>query len=96
MDANTPSYNPETGRLVVGERIVKWFRTPAPNQRAVLAAFEEEGWPERINDPLVPAPEIAIKERLGDTIRSLNRNQLEPLIRFRGDGTGKGVLWELT
>jgi hypothetical protein len=32
---------------------------------------------------------------LHDTINHLNRNQIAQLIRFTGDGTGKGVRWEV-
>ena len=34
------------------------------------------------------------KRRLHDTIRSLNRNQKEGRLRFKGDGTGEGIVWE--
>ena len=34
------------------------------------------------------------KRRVHDTISGLNRNQLCPLIRFRGNGTGTGFCWE--
>jgi hypothetical protein len=67
---------------------------PAANQERVLAAFEEEGWPVHIDDPLPPSPDQDSKRRLHDTINSLNRNQKCPLIRFVGDGTGQGVRWE--
>jgi hypothetical protein len=60
----------------------------------VLTAFQEEGWPEWIADPLPPEPGQDAKRRLNDTIKRLNDNQQVQLIRFRGDGTGQGVLWE--
>ena len=74
---------------------MKQYRVPAPNQEAVLSAFLEEGWPRRIDDPLPPKGDVAPKTRLHDTIKWLNRNQQERLLRFLGDGTGQGVLWEL-
>ena len=77
----------------VGE-IVKRFKAPAPNQEAVLAVFEEEGWPPRIDDPLSPHPEQDPKRRLLDTIKCLNRNQKMRSIHVLGDGTGQGVRWE--
>ncbi len=58
-------------------------------------AFEEENWPRRIDDPLFPEVEICPKRRLHDTIKCLNRRQENKIVRFRGDGTGTGVLWEL-
>ena len=57
-------------------------------------AFEEDGWPARIDDPLPPAKKIDAKQRLHDTIKNLNRNQKQRLIRFMGDGTGQGVRWK--
>lgn len=74
-------------------QLVKHFRVPAVNQETILAALEEEGWASRIDDPLPQSPNTDPKARLHDTIRSLNRNQARPLLRFRGDGTGTGVTW---
>lgn len=91
-----PTWDRARGVLRVGEHIVKQFRVPAPNQEVILAAFAEEDWPVRIDDPLSPSPDTDPKKRLHDTINSLNRHQISPLIRFRGDGNGQGVLWELT
>ena len=60
----------------------------------MLAAFEEEGWPPRIDDPLPPVKGVDPKQRLRDTIRTLNAKQENPLIRFRAAGTGEHVIWE--
>lgn len=76
------------------ERVVKRFKHPSPNQEAVLLAFEEDGWPRRIDDPLPPHPDCPPKKRLLDTIKSLNRHQRSPLLHFSGDGTGEGICWE--
>ena len=65
------------------------------NQEAILAAFQEDGWPARIDDPLPPVAETDPKRRLSDTIKCLNRKQQNALVRFSGDGTGEGVLWDL-
>jgi hypothetical protein len=64
-------------------------------QEAILMALEEEHWPPRIDDPLPGHPNHLPKRRLHDTIKSLNRNQKNNLIRFMGDGTGEGIRWEL-
>ena len=89
-----PLWDAESRRLRVNGQIVKCFKWPASNQEAVLCAFQEEGWPERIDDPLPPQPEQDSKRRLADTIKCLNRKQANELIHFRGDGTGEGVVWE--
>jgi hypothetical protein len=90
-----PAWDRNRHKLHLGNRLVKEFRLRAQNQGTVLTAFEEEGWPARIDDPLQPSPDIDSKRRLADTIKRLNRNQTNRLILFRGDGTGEGVIWEL-
>lgn len=89
-------WDANTRELWVNGRIAKRYRWPAANQEAVLNAFQEERWPARIDDPLPPQGDQDPKRRLGDTIKCLNRKQESWLIHFRGDGTGQGVLWELT
>jgi hypothetical protein len=88
-----PTWDRDRQQLRLGKVIVKQFKVPAANQEAVLAAFQEEDWPVRIDDPLSPKPDQDPKRRLHDTINSLNRNQRRPLIRFLGDGSGQGVRW---
>lgn len=92
----TPTWDRDRQQLRVGRIIVKEFKVPAPNQEAILAAFQEENWVPRIDDPLPPLADVEPKRRLHDTISSLNRNQREPLIRFLGDGSGQGARWEFT
>jgi hypothetical protein len=90
-----PHWDPEIRVLRVGREIVKQYRVPSPAQEAILAAFQEEGWPPHLDDPLPPLPDGSPADRLRSTIRNLNSNQKKRLIRFRGDGTGQGILWEL-
>jgi hypothetical protein len=92
--ASSPQWDAEYRELRVGRRVVKEYRVPCPNQEAILAAFQEEGWPHHIHDPLPPLGDIEPKCRLHDTIKRLNRHHKEWLIRFHGDGTGEGVCWE--
>jgi hypothetical protein len=58
----------------------------------LLAAFEEQHWARRIDDPLPPG-RVDRKERLHDTIKRLNRHQRHRLLHFGGDGTSEGVYW---
>ena len=95
LDA-VPYWDKSSGVLSVGGRIVKRFRVPAPNQAAVLSAFEEEGWPRRIDNPLPPEAHVDPKYRLRFTTGRLNHAQQSSGIRFFGDGTGEGVCWELS
>ena len=74
--------------------LVKRFKWPAENQMRVLDAFQEQGWPSHIQDPLLP-PVLNAKQRLQDTLFCLNARHPVNVIRFRGDGTGKGVRLEI-
>lgn len=94
--ATLPCWDKALGVLSVGGRPVKRFRVPAPNQAAVLSAFEEEGWPPRIDDPLPPEANVDPKYRLRFTIGRLNHAQQSQGIHFFGDGTGEGVCWALS
>lgn len=89
-----PHWEPDRHELRLNGVIVKQFKWPAANQETVLAAFQEEDWPFRIDDPLPPQPDQDPKRRLSDTVKCLNRKQRSPLIHFRGDGSGEGVIWE--
>jgi hypothetical protein len=81
--------------LWVGKLLVKRFRQPAADQEAVLAAFQEEGWPPFIDDPLSPRPGQDAKQRLRKTIENMNRRHKVKIIRFGGGGTGQTVGWRL-
>jgi hypothetical protein len=89
-----PIWDSNCRTLIFAGQMVKQFKLQAINQERVLSAFQEECWPMRILDPLRPHPSLDVKRRLSDTIKCLNRRQANSLIRFRGDGTGEGVLWE--
>ena len=80
--------------LAFQDQIVKQFKCQAVNQEVILSAFQEDGWPPRIDDPLAPLPILDEKRRLSDAVKALNRKQRHKLIHFRGDGTGQGVVWE--
>lgn len=87
-----PEWNAATRRLYLDDVLVKEFRQPAENQEIVLARFEEQGWPERIDDPLPPDAGPDVRDRLHNTVRRLNRQQ-NPLLWFESDGQGLGICW---
>jgi hypothetical protein len=92
-----PYWDVENRRLWLGTHLVKEFRQPAPNQITLLNVFQEQGWAGRIDDPLGLADgefEKDAKRRLHETIKNLNRKLTVGTLRFRGDGTGEGVIWE--
>lgn len=93
--ATVPIWDSERRELRFDDAVVKHYKWVAVNQQAVLCAFEEEGWPPRIDDPLPPHEEQDSKRRLADTIKCLNRKQCHAVIHFRGDGTGEGIIWEI-
>jgi hypothetical protein len=89
----SPRWDANTRTLFCGDGVVKRFKLPAANQELILTAFEEEGWPPRIDDPLPGEPGVDPRQRLRDTIRALNGKQDCPALRFSGDGTGTGISW---
>jgi hypothetical protein len=91
-----PEWDRDRRQLRVDSRVVKEFKVPAPNQEIVLAVFEEENWPPKIDDPLPHKANIDPQRRLHDTINSLNRRQRHRLVRFGADGLGRGVRWEIS
>jgi hypothetical protein len=91
----TPFWDDIRHELLLGDLIVKRFKHKSRNQEAILATFQEDGWPYKVYDPLSPILDCDPKRRLNDTIKGLNHHQENSLIRFRGDGTGEAVIWEL-
>jgi hypothetical protein len=89
-----PTWDSDRQELRFSGHLVKQFKVPAANQEMILAVFQEEQWPARIDDPLPPRPDQDPKRRLQDTVNSLNRNQKCALVRFRSDGKAQGVRWE--
>jgi hypothetical protein len=98
MPANPPAISRPTWdgpRRVLrwGQEIVKRFLQPAGAQVCLLTAFEEQHWMHRIDDPLPQIAGMSPKQRLHDTIKSLNRHHRVQAVVFHGDGTGQGVCW---
>lgn len=91
----TPFWDEIRHELLLGELVVKRFKHKSRNQETILATFQEDGWPYKVYDPLSPIVDCDPKRRLNDTIKGLNHHQENSLIRFRGDGTGEAVIWEL-
>lgn len=81
-----PKWDEKNRELSVNGLIVKRYKHTAANQTEVLAAFQKHEWSMRIPNPL----------HRTDTHQTLKElNKLAPdKIRFRGDGTGKGLTWD--
>jgi hypothetical protein len=92
--SDRPVWDDQARELWWGAQLIKRFRNDAANQRLILQAFEEQGWPARIDDPLPPTAGINRKSRLRETVRGLHHGQKPLVLRFHADGTGSGVRWE--
>lgn len=100
----TPYWCEDLHTLLYGEIVVKSFRNKAAaNQVKVLRAFEEEGWPPTVYDPLYDDHSIGLyanpkkrRTRLRvDTLAALNRNQKCPILCFRACSNGERIRWEI-
>jgi hypothetical protein len=80
-----PQWDETARRLTFRGHVCKTYRQPAPDQVRVLTTFQEDGWPEAIDDPLSDG-------KIAQTVESLNRRLNH--IRFRLNGAGTGVIWE--
>lgn len=92
--AGVPRWDALNRTLWFDDVLIKRYRVPAENQELVLSAFEEEGWPHHIFDPLPPKQGLNCQRRLHDTINRLNRHQLTRALRFYGNGNGRAICWE--
>ncbi len=89
-----PHWNAEANDLDCFGRIVK-LRFDAANLRAVLDAFEAQGWPQRIANPLHADNGVPGKRKLQQAAKSLNHRLRGTGLRLRMDGVAMGVCWEL-
>ena len=88
-----PQWCKDRGVLLLGGQVARRVSRPdqATNVVRILDAFEEEGWPPRIDDPL---PGGRNQKRLHRTIAVLNPDTIG--MKFHADGSGEGIRWELT
>ncbi len=90
-DPPAPHWDRDRHELRIGQTVVKRFTVPSFDQESVLAAFEEQHWPARIDDPLMGPDGVA--SRLPETVRLLNHFRGSRLICFQCEGS-RGVLWQ--
>jgi hypothetical protein len=91
-----PCWDSRLRELSLDGIVIKRFRVPAHIQQLILSVFQEEGWPDYIDDPLPGDRDIDPHQRLHDAIHRLNGHQSPHMLRFRGNGDGTGVFWELS
>ncbi|MEI8381036.1 MAG: hypothetical protein WCJ09_12965 [Planctomycetota bacterium] len=86
-----PVWNRDSGKLMFEGEIIRRVRTGVGiHITKILDAFEEDGWPERIDSPILKTNAGMVHR---DAIRKLNSGLRA--IRFRSDGTGDGICWEM-
>jgi hypothetical protein len=87
--AERPQWNPTTGELRFGGRVVRKVRIlkRRSGPHLILDAFQHAGWPSRIDNPLGGAP-----EDLHDMVRTLNRGLRR--IRFHAQEGGGALVWK--
>jgi hypothetical protein len=90
-----PRWDGNGRQLWVGNVLVKAFTQPSDNQRLILDAFQEAGWPKLIDDPLPPLKDSNQPKRLRDTVGRLNHCQRHQLLFFRVGNSGESISWEL-
>jgi hypothetical protein len=86
----TPIWNSGSGELSLGPHVIRTVRgaTIAGNIRLILDEFERQKWPHHIT-----TPKDFDSQSLRETVRRLNKGLSE--IRFKADGNGSGVVWQL-
>lgn len=87
------AWNRELGELTIDGQLARRIARPkqAKNVTKILEAFQEDGWPVRIDSPF--EADEAGRTRLRETGSQLNV-QLTG-IKFEADGTGEGVRYRL-
>lgn len=85
---NQPSWNPDRGELKLGDRVIRCVRvlqTPS-NIQQILDAFQNQGWPSRIDNPLGLG-----QQQLHQSLRSLNHGLA--MIRFHSQEGAQSIVW---
>jgi len=85
-----PAWDVETGRLTFSETVIRQVRPNATNVILILTAFQEDGWPARIDNPFPPSADEPTKRR--DAVKILNQG-LQAIV-FECDGR-EGITWKL-
>jgi hypothetical protein len=90
-EGRRPRWNADTGELWFDGELIRSVKHPAQAKNIVriLAAFEESGWPPRVDDPITSGGESDTRRR---AIESLNKGLTR--IRFSCAGDGESFGWE--
>jgi len=91
LDRPAPLFASDT--LCWGGAVLLRLRCDANNQRTLLAAFQEDGWPDEIDDPLPGGGGVTARDRLHNTVQSLMKRLPPDTIRFGLAKGGAAVCW---
>jgi hypothetical protein len=89
--ARKPSWNRHEGTLMLNGVQCHEYKDPAENQRKVLDAFEDLGWPEVIESPWLDTKDPQ-QETHRRVLKELNRT-LRNCITFHSKGKGTRIAW---
>jgi hypothetical protein len=89
MRPGIPEWDAASGELRYKGSVVRRLAATATNCRLLLDAFQEDGWPGRIDSPLSADKS---SRSLRETVRNLNKAL--SLLKFYCDGTGEGIIWQ--
>ncbi len=81
--------------LSLAGKVLRQFHRKAENQIAILEAFQEAGWPERIESPFRSPMPYDPKHRTSDAVGELNEHQNSEWGQFSVERGTQAVLWEL-
>jgi hypothetical protein len=90
-----PHWDADYRELRLGNVVIKQLRGRVGIQQMILAVFQEENWPHRIDDPLPRGVGLQLpEERLRDIVRLLNDVMLNRCVRFASCDSGQSISWE--
>jgi hypothetical protein len=90
----TPNYDRQLRELWVAGAVLHRFAPQARNAITVLTAFQAQGWPRWIVDPLGNGPESDFEQHLHNTVSVPNHAQKPWLIRFSSTGADRTIRWD--
>ncbi|MBI2824771.1 MAG: hypothetical protein HYX69_08800 [Planctomycetia bacterium] len=91
---HAPKWDRDRAELRVGNLVVRQYKVPSADQEIILAAFEEEHWPRRVDNPLPVQADPSPLRRLQDAVEALNGRQKHPLLQFLAEEDAAGVRWQ--
>ncbi len=91
--ADKPYFDEDTFELSVRGEVVYTFASQASNQIAVLKAFQAQGWPREILDPLGNAADVDFVRRLHNTRHALNCAVRRWGIVFSASAVRRKIRW---